>query len=140
MSYWALEDLSDDIVGCELSVCVKVHSDKNGFVSTQGFNLAMSKAWNCKGIRVQGSILQVFFLSENDKARVMNQGPWCFDNRGMKEEFFTKEVSGKVGDSFMGSDAVELRVDKQGNKFFRLCAKVMINAPLRRLVTLKKKR
>ncbi|GAA0162640.1 hypothetical protein LIER_18684 [Lithospermum erythrorhizon] len=53
----------------------------------------------------------------------------------MKGEYFTRDVAGKVGDAFLDCEAVELRVDRQGNKFFRLRAKVKINAPLRRLVT-----
>ncbi|GAA0179922.1 hypothetical protein LIER_42232 [Lithospermum erythrorhizon] len=77
-------DFSDGIIGCELSFYVKVHSERDGFVSTQGFTFAMARAWNCKDIRVsriQGSILQVFFATERDKERVMKQGPWCFHNK-----------------------------------------------------------
>ncbi|GAA0162639.1 hypothetical protein LIER_18683 [Lithospermum erythrorhizon] len=53
------EDLLDGISGCELSFYVKIHSDKDGFVSIHGFNLDMARAWICKGIkitRLRGSI------------------------------------------------------------------------------------
>ncbi|GAA0160049.1 hypothetical protein LIER_16693 [Lithospermum erythrorhizon] len=64
------EDLLDGIAECEASVYVKVHSHRNPFISTQGFNLSMSRAWNCKGIRVskvRGSLLQVYFPDEKNE-------------------------------------------------------------------------
>ncbi|GAA0157924.1 hypothetical protein LIER_15079 [Lithospermum erythrorhizon] len=76
-------DLLDGVLECEASLFVKIHSLKDNFVSLQGFSLAMSKAWDCKFVRisrVRGSILHVSFPSIEDKQRVMDNGPWCFDN------------------------------------------------------------
>ncbi|GAA0142340.1 hypothetical protein LIER_03262 [Lithospermum erythrorhizon] len=63
-----------ELLGCQLS---------NEEATPGGFNLAMSRAWNFKGLRVsrvRGSILHVFFPDEKVKERVMESGPWCFDN------------------------------------------------------------
>ncbi|GAA0160048.1 hypothetical protein LIER_16692 [Lithospermum erythrorhizon] len=53
--------------------------------------------------------------------------------RGLKSEFLTREVAGKIGNAFSGCDRVELRIDKQGKKCFRLKATIQVNAPMRRL-------
>ncbi|GAA0185249.1 hypothetical protein LIER_32537 [Lithospermum erythrorhizon] len=68
------EDLTDCILGCEASVYVKVLFEKDGFVSIQGFNLAISKAWNCKILRVTriaGPLLHVFFASVKERDGVI---------------------------------------------------------------------
>ncbi|GAA0155011.1 hypothetical protein LIER_12838 [Lithospermum erythrorhizon] len=158
------EDLIDGVVECEASAFVKIHALKLGFVSLQNFTLAMGKAWNCKDIRVSrvtGPILHVFFPSIEEKMLVMESGPWCFDNhliivknwtrggsldvsfdeckfwfqvRGLKEEFYTKEVASKLSSSFMACEVMELRKDKSGKKFFHVQAKVNVNQPIRWLV------
>ncbi|GAA0183957.1 hypothetical protein LIER_31281 [Lithospermum erythrorhizon] len=57
--------------------------------------------------------------------------------RGLKGEFLTCDVLGKIGNAFQGYESVELIVDKQGKKFFRLKATVMIHQPIKRLVSFK---
>ncbi|GAA0163913.1 hypothetical protein LIER_43664 [Lithospermum erythrorhizon] len=121
-------DLVDGVLACEASVYVKLHSLKENFISIQGFKLSMSRAWNCKDLRVtrvRGALLHVFFPSMEEKQRV------C-----LKCEFFTKEVACKIVKSFHGCTLVELRKDKGGCKFFRVRTMVKLNQPLRRLVNL----
>ncbi|GAA0160837.1 hypothetical protein LIER_39114 [Lithospermum erythrorhizon] len=92
-------DLTEGLVGCEASVYVKVHSQKDSWVSTQGFNLAMSSAWNCKRLRVsraRGSLLHIFFLDEKVKESVGTR----VMVRGLKEQFLTREVARKMGNAF----------------------------------------
>ncbi|GAA0159791.1 hypothetical protein LIER_16494 [Lithospermum erythrorhizon] len=56
---------------------------------------------------------------------------------GLKEEYLTRKVASKVENAFQGCDMVELHVDKQRKKFFRLKALVNILMPIRRLVSFK---
>ncbi|GAA0162891.1 hypothetical protein LIER_43619 [Lithospermum erythrorhizon] len=52
-------------------------------IQIQGFSMAMSKAWNCKDVRVArvlGPILQVFFPSLEEKELICGTGPWFFDS------------------------------------------------------------
>ncbi|GAA0153289.1 hypothetical protein LIER_37650 [Lithospermum erythrorhizon] len=81
-------ELADEIVECEASIYVKIHSLKENFTQV----------------------------------------------RGLKGEFFTKDVAHKIIKSFNGCEAVELRKDNLGYKFFRLQALVNLGQPLRRLV------
>ncbi|GAA0157527.1 hypothetical protein LIER_14779 [Lithospermum erythrorhizon] len=77
-------DVVDGVVKCEASAYAKVHAPKLGFVSVKSFSLAMAKAWNYKDIRVSrvsGPILYVFFPSIKEKQRIMDNGPWYFDNQ-----------------------------------------------------------
>ncbi|GAA0153789.1 hypothetical protein LIER_11947 [Lithospermum erythrorhizon] len=57
--------------------------------------------------------------------------------RGLKDEYLTRDVAGKIGNAFQDCESVELKFDKQGKKFFRLKATVMIHQPIRRLVNFK---
>ncbi|GAA0183762.1 hypothetical protein LIER_42461 [Lithospermum erythrorhizon] len=162
------DDLIDGVVECEAGIYVKIHSLKLSFVSIKNFTLAMGKAWNCKDIRVSrisGLILHVFFPTIEEKLRVMENGPWCFDNnlivmqswvrgvdpidapfeeckfwfhiRGLKEEYYTKEVASKLSSSFTKCEVLELRKDKGGKKFFLAKAILNINQPIRRVVNFK---
>ncbi|GAA0156988.1 hypothetical protein LIER_14348 [Lithospermum erythrorhizon] len=112
-------ELTDGIIECEASIYVKIHSLKENFVSLQGFTLAMSKALNCRDVRVSrmmGSVFHVFFPSLGEKKRIYEIGPWCFDNqllvikkwrRGedplkidFDSYFFWTQVRGLKGESF----------------------------------------
>ncbi|GAA0172669.1 hypothetical protein LIER_41379 [Lithospermum erythrorhizon] len=73
-------DLVDGVIECEASVNVKIHNLKVGFV---------------------------FFSSLQEKQRIMDSGPWCFDNQLliMKDWFreadpLTLKVRGLKGDFF----------------------------------------
>ncbi|GAA0148918.1 hypothetical protein LIER_08229 [Lithospermum erythrorhizon] len=57
--------------------------------------------------------------------------------RGLKGKFLTRDVARNIGNAFQGCKSVELRVDKQGKKFFRLKETVMIHQPIRRLASFK---
>ncbi|GAA0151894.1 hypothetical protein LIER_37376 [Lithospermum erythrorhizon] len=57
--------------------------------------------------------------------------------RGLKGEYLTRDVAGKIGNTFQGYESVELGYNKQEKKFFRLKATVMIHQPIRRLVNFK---
>ncbi|GAA0153628.1 hypothetical protein LIER_11822 [Lithospermum erythrorhizon] len=123
-------ELADGLVECEVSVYVKIGSLNDNFVSIQDFSMAMSKAWNCKDLRVArvlGPILQVFFRLLQEKECVCGMG-------GSKGSFFTREVASKIAKLFHGCDKVELRKDKGGKKSFRLGATINLNQPLRSLV------
>ncbi|GAA0143790.1 hypothetical protein LIER_35806 [Lithospermum erythrorhizon] len=79
---------------------------KLGFLSIQGFYLTMSRAWNYKDIRVSrvsGPILHIFFPTV----------------RGLKEEYHTRDVAVKMQGSLVGCEAIEMRKDKGGKKFFQ---------------------
>ncbi|GAA0176392.1 hypothetical protein LIER_29395 [Lithospermum erythrorhizon] len=134
-------DLIDGVVECEASAFVKVHA----------LNLG-----------VAGPIIHVFFPSIEGKRWVMESGPWCFDNhlliiknwvrgedpmdisfdeckfsfqvRGLKEEFYTKEVANNLSSSFMACEIMELCKDKAGKNFFRVKATVNVQQPIRRFV------
>ncbi|GAA0151954.1 hypothetical protein LIER_10555 [Lithospermum erythrorhizon] len=84
-------------------------------------------------------------LSLKESFRIMETGPWCFDNqlvvmhdwatgldpvtisfdkctfwiqfRGLKPEFFTWEVVSILGDAFPSCEDVELRREKGGSRF-----------------------
>ncbi|GAA0151513.1 hypothetical protein LIER_10218 [Lithospermum erythrorhizon] len=124
------EDLADGLVACEASMFVAVLCLKEGFISIKKFSMAMSNGWNCKELRVSravGSILYVFFPSLEEKKRVIRGGT-LIQMRGLKDEFYTKEVALKLASFFHGSETVEQRKDKFGVKFFRIM--VWIHAPL----------
>ncbi|GAA0154187.1 hypothetical protein LIER_12243 [Lithospermum erythrorhizon] len=106
---------------------------------------------------------KVIFLKESfEKKRIMETGPWCFDNhlmvmhdwargldpvtiafdkrtfwiqvRGLKPDFFTWEVASKMGDAFPSCEDVELRREKGGSRFFRIKFGVNVLEPLRILI------
>ncbi|GAA0177723.1 hypothetical protein LIER_29740 [Lithospermum erythrorhizon] len=98
--------------------------------------------------RMSWPILHIFFPYIKEKQRIMDNWPWCFDNhliimqnwargedpvdapfdeckfrfhvRGLKEEYHTKEVAGKLSSSLVGCEVLELWKDKGGKKFFRI--------------------
>ncbi|GAA0163375.1 hypothetical protein LIER_43639 [Lithospermum erythrorhizon] len=112
--------------------------------------------------RISGPILHIFFPSIEEQLRIMGNRPWCFVNhlvimrnwargvdlvdalfdeskfwfhvRGLKEEFYTKEVARKLSSSFVWCEAMELRKDKGKKKFFRIKATLNVNQPIRQLV------
>ncbi|GAA0185500.1 hypothetical protein LIER_32788 [Lithospermum erythrorhizon] len=95
--------------------------------------------------RVVHSILHIFFPSLEEKKHIMGGGPWCSDNqlvlmkdwgrnvdplqidfseclfwihlRGLRDEFFTKDVAFKLAYAFDCCEGVELRKDRMGKKF-----------------------
>ncbi|GAA0161359.1 hypothetical protein LIER_17691 [Lithospermum erythrorhizon] len=126
--------------------------------------LALSKAWNCQDIRISGpqGLYFPFVHSSSKKKRIMETGPWSFDNqlvimkdwargedpltipfdncifwiqvRGLKPEFFTWEMANKLGEAFPRCEDVELRREKGGSRFFRIKSGVNVLQPLRRFL------
>ncbi|GAA0186714.1 hypothetical protein LIER_34002 [Lithospermum erythrorhizon] len=77
------EDLVERVIECESSVYPKVHTLKLGFISLQGFYLAMARAWNCKELRVSrvsAPILHIFFPNVQEKRWILDNEPWFFYN------------------------------------------------------------
>ncbi|GAA0166208.1 hypothetical protein LIER_40143 [Lithospermum erythrorhizon] len=123
------DDLLDGVMECEASLLVKILSIKDGFVSLQGFSLAMSKAWDCKNIRVSRSRGVIPLTLPFDESKFWIQV------RGLKVEYFTKEVAGRIVHAFKGWEAVELRKDKMENKFFQVRALIKVSLPIRRMIS-----
>ncbi|GAA0167600.1 hypothetical protein LIER_22490 [Lithospermum erythrorhizon] len=119
------EDLMDGVVECEANVYIKIHALKLGFISIQGFSLAMTWDWNC---------------NEGEEDPVNGEFDECkfwIQVLGLKEEYYTNELAGKLALSFVGCQMVELRRDKGGKKFFRVRAVLKVNQPIRWLVNFK---
>ncbi|GAA0162560.1 hypothetical protein LIER_18626 [Lithospermum erythrorhizon] len=92
--------------------------------------------------RVVHSILHIFFPSLEEKKRIMGGGKWCFDNqlvlmkdwrrnvdplqidfseylfwihlRGLRDEFFTKDVAFKLASAFDGCEGLSLGKTRWG--------------------------
>ncbi|GAA0171080.1 hypothetical protein LIER_41080 [Lithospermum erythrorhizon] len=98
-------DLTDGVVECEASVYAKIYALRLGFVSIQGFSLAMHELGNAK--RAEDPVNGGF-----EECKFWIQG------RGLKEEYFIRDVAGKLIHAFVGCEVIELRRDKGGKKFF----------------------
>ncbi|GAA0146427.1 hypothetical protein LIER_06387 [Lithospermum erythrorhizon] len=128
------EDLADGLVACEASAYVKVLSLREGFISIKNFSMPMANSLNCKDLRVSraaGLILHVFFALPEDKKRVLSGGQYqllifCdwvrgadptnftyntyifwIQGRGLKDEFYTRDVALKLAFSFHNCETVE---------------------------------
>ncbi|GAA0142856.1 hypothetical protein LIER_42738 [Lithospermum erythrorhizon] len=115
----AEDDLFDGVMECEASLLVKILSLKDDFVSLQvvGYGIMVER----------GDPLTLAF----------DESKFWIQVRGLKAEYFTREVARKIVHAFKECEPVELRKDKMGNKFFRVRELLKVSLPIRHMISFK---